>query len=407
MDPYTINIELPKEDCNIGNKIKSIFNKTYPKTLYEQGDEHGNPIVYKKLYNDIVDGTIPKNKQLTVMSMDSSVTSAIMTALTRRYMYSEKVKGQTQFRSNLKVIYIDSHPDNTTKINRDFEGFSSSVLSNAMSQINPTYTDHDLNIYPEQVMIFGIDNDHMDDESNDRLLQLNIPNYSLKTIRKKGIENILNNTVERYNDCADSVFVSIDLSVLEPTSCPSVYRTDYKNRNGLNHKEYFEVLKSLKKINNLVGLCITGYDFSLGKDNKMKDSCDMLTSSVIRETLTNLTNLKEKSINIFNENTYFLIWRYLEDDDYGWYILRNCSLEFREELISKRLTDDSIITEEIIDNEDGEIITVMISKTTMKDQELKSYYTGGVFSDCILYPHEKVSMMFEMLNTPQTQVNGE
>ena len=405
MDPYTINIELPKEDCNIGNKIRSVFDKVYTKDLYEQGDEHGNPVIYKKIYDDISNGNIPKNRQLVALSMDSAVASSIMTALSRRYMYSENVKGKTQFRSNLKIMYIDSHPDNELYTKREFEGFNSSVMSNAMSQIMPTYTNHDLNVYPEQVMMFGIDKDHISDDSQSRLLQLGFTHYFLDVVKQKGILDILNNSVDRYNDCEDPVLISIDLSVLNPASCPSVYRTDYTRKNGLNHKEFSLIIKALKRIKNLVGLVITGYDFSLVKDKKIKDSCDMLTSSIIRETITNLTTIKEKSINIFNENTYFLIWKYLDDEDYGWFIMRNCSLEFREQLISSRLSDDSIIVETIKDTDED--IEILITKTTMKEQESKSYFGGGTYLDCILLPDEKTSMMFEMLNTPQTTVNGE
>ena len=406
MDPYTINVELPKEGCNIGNKIRSIFDKVYDKDLYEKGDDHGNPVIYKRIYDDISNGIIPKNKQLVVLSMDSAVSSSIMTALSKRYMYSENVKGKTQFRSNLKIIYIDSHPDNELYTKREFEGFNSSVMSNSMSQIMPTYTNHDLNIYPEQVVMFGIDKDYISDDSHSRLLQLGLTYYFLDVIKQKGISDVLNSSIDRYNDCEDPVLVSIDLSVLNPTSCPSVYRTDYARKNGLDHKEYSLIIKSLKRIKNLVGIVITGYDFSLVKDSKIKDSCDMLTSSIIRETITNLTTIKEKSINIFNENTYFLIWKYLDDEEYGWFIMRNCSLEFREQLISSRLSDDDTIISETI-KETDEDIDILITKTTMADQETKSYFGGGTYIDCILLPDEKTSMMFEMLNTPQTTVNGE
>ena len=140
--------------------------------------------------------------------------------------------------------------------------------------------------------------------------------------------------------------VSVDLSVLSYTNCPYVHRRSYESNKGLTRTEYYEILKSLKNIRNLVGLTITGYDFSLIKNEEIKKQCDLMTSSIIRETITTLTTLKEKSINIFNEHSYFLIWRRIDDtdeygnEDYGWYILRDCPLDFREELLSKRLHEN-------------------------------------------------------------------
>jgi hypothetical protein len=202
--------------------------------------------------------------------------------------------------------------------------------------------------------------------------------------------------------------ISIDLSVFNCKHCPSVHRKSYDSNEGLTRDEYYEILKCLKTIQNIVGICVTGYDFSLITNEKIKEPCDLMTSSLIRETITTLTSLKEKSINIFNEYSYFLIWRPVDDinedgnEDYGWYILRNCPLDLREELLSKRLHDsDTIIIEHVIDD-DGTEINAMITKTNMAEQEFKSYYTGGTYLDCVLFPHEKVVMAMELLSTPQS-----
>jgi hypothetical protein len=67
--------------------------------------------------------------------------------------------------------------------------------------------------------------------------------------------------------------------------------------------------------------------------------------------------------------------------------------------------DDTIIAETTRDGDQD--IEILISKTTMTYQETKSYFGGGSYLECILLPAEKASMMFEMLNTPQTTINGE
>ena len=166
---------------------------------------------------------------------------------------------------------------------------------------------------------------------------------------------------------------------------------------------------------------IIGRSAFLNKD--IKQQCDILTSTVIRDTITTLTSIKEKSINIFNENSYFLIWRYVDappesdvnkdadtkhdTEDYGWYILRNCSLDVREKIISEKIPDDDTIIMESVEDNNGDQIDIMITKTTMKEQETKSYYSGGTYLDCILFPEEKVSMMFELINTPQSSLTKE
>ena len=407
MDTHLIDVHMPKNECNIGIRIKSRYNKVYEKNLYEEGDEHGNPIVYNTIYSDLLSPQL-KNKQIVVTSMDSGVTSAVITALTQRYMYSVQEHGNTVFKSPLKIIYIDSCPDINLCKTRDFDGFNSSVVSNTMSHTTPTFTNHAMNIRTDQIVMFGLNEETTDDADIDQLMQLGIIHYTLGDLRKKGITDIFRNTIDGFNKSGDPVMVSVDLSAINYLDCPSVHRLSYTSEKGLGRSEYYEILKSLKHIQNLAGLCVTGYDFSLITNEKIKQECDMMTSSVIRDTITTLTSLKEKSINIFNEHSYFLIWRPIDDtdedgnEDVGWYILRNCSLDFREQLISTRLYEkDTIVTDSIVDD-NGDVIDVMITKTNMAEQEFKSYYAGGTFLDCILFPHEKVVMAMELLITPQS-----
>lgn len=407
---YKVKVDLPKTECNIDNRIMSVFDNTYDKTLYETGDDHGNPVVYRTLCRDMMQSSDVNGRTVLMLSGDSGNTSAVITGLSKRYMYTEALGDRSVFKSNLKVLYIDSYPDLDKPLNREFDAINASVLSNSMSMFAPTYTNHELNMNPDQFTVFGINSDAKS-RYRDKLLHLGIIHYGLDDIRLKGVDTILESVVDMYNEDMSPVVVSVDLSVLESTSCPSVYRRDYKNKEGLTKEEYFKVLSSVKKIDNIVGICITGFDYSLITDDKIKMQCDMLTTSIIRETVTTLTDLKEKSINIFNEESYFLIWRPIYDtdedgdEDYGWYILRDCPLDMREKLMTEDLKDDDvIITDTVI--KDGEEVDAMITKTTMKEQQDRSYYSGGSYADCILFPHEKVAMMFEMLKTPQASVNG-
>jgi hypothetical protein len=74
---------------------------------------------------------------------------------------------------------------------------------------------------------------------------------------------------------------------------------------------------------------------------------------------------QKKVINIFDENTKFISYKELTDKDpFGWKILRLMTLEQRNEIIKN-----------------------------------KSHYLAKSIYDWCLYSNEKVSIMFEILNT--------
>src|SRR5690606_26704291 len=101
-----------------------------------------------------------------------------------------------------------------------------------------------------------------------------------------------------------------------------------------------------------------------------------------------------KTINIFNEDSKFLIWRKNSDPDpIGWSILKGMDLETREQYI-KAIGDDNIISVPITD--DDEVYDALVTVTTMNEQQNKSYYTAKNFTECCLKPNQKVSMMFEL-----------
>src|SRR5205807_2634565 len=104
-----------------------------------------------------------------------------------------------------------------------------------------------------------------------------------------------------------------------------------------------------------------------------------------------------KTINVFNEESKFLIWRPVKFDDYkGWLILRCMTLEQRESII-KEIGDDKIIPVPV--EKDGCVYDALVTVTTMKAQQEKSYYQSNSLQDCCLLPGEKIDMMFELLNT--------
>ena len=109
-------------------------------------------------------------------------------------------------------------------------------------------------------------------------------------------------------------------------------------------------------------------------------------------------NIKEKKLNIFTEDSRFLIYRpvvQINEHDIGWYILRFMTLEQRNDIL-KHLTDDDIINITIEDND--EEIDVFIASTTIAEQETINYYAAENITEKCLFPTEKMFMMFELLN---------
>jgi hypothetical protein len=107
--------------------------------------------------------------------------------------------------------------------------------------------------------------------------------------------------------------------------------------------------------------------------------------------------LKTKKINIFDEDTKFLIWRpviQLSEDDIGWFILRGVPDSQKEKILKE--VNDTIQTI-TVDDDNGEPTDVLISSTTMNEQQSISYYMVDTIEDCALVPIEKVQMMFELL----------
>ena len=78
-------------------------------------------------------------------------------------------------------------------------------------------------------------------------------------------------------------------------------------------------------------------------------------------------------------------------EDYGWYILTGIPTKTKE-LLMKSIDNDTITNIEIDDDD------YLVTTTTMDEQNNKSYYTANKILDTVLFPNEKISMMFELVN---------
>lgn len=118
--------------------------------------------------------------------------------------------------------------------------------------------------------------------------------------------------------------------------------------------------------------------------------------NIIGECLLSLfSSLKEHKINIFTEDSKFLIYRPLiptdPENDIGWYILRYTPTNIKNALMNE-IGDDCIISKEL----DG--VDYLLATTTINDQNQKTYYYADNVMDLTLFPQEKQMMCFELIN---------
>jgi arginase family enzyme len=392
-----------KESLNISDFFTNKYDYVVKACMYK---EHGNTLAVYDLYRQIM---IDKNRQIKTpiitLSPDTAISGSTIAGASEKFMYSEanNKTGNPYFRTNLKVIYIDASPDLSTKKYADYSDFSDSVLSDVMGLTDSTYNLHRVDLPPENIYLVGIDETHLDDDQEGHIRKHNIKMFSLQSMEKKGIAKIMKHII---NECKyDDVHIVIDLSCMQLRYTPSVRRSN-NGDNGFDFDQMKMIVDSFKQLERLNGVDVTGYNFGSGKDKEKHHTANMLTVKTIEMITSSLICLKQNSINVFNEESRFLIWRRIDDEDLlGWLILRGMDLQEREEMITQ-IGDDRIITVPVPDD-DGEMYDAFVTVTTMKEQQEKSYYTAQTVYDCCLYPGEKLNMMFELLNTPKTQQNLE
>lgn len=366
-----------------------------------------------KDYNNLFKycNTVSKNNQIYI-SKDSYLSLPIISGINEKYMIMSASEN-TEFSSQLKILYFCNYHD-LDDYNEDKK--NNSIIGSLMGISKTPFSEHKLNIKSDQIILFGL-NDEDYDIDLEGLSELNIEYYTLSNIKKKGCNRILDNIFERNNNIP--FLCNVNLEVFSKKITPSVNRRNLsieseinleikeennKMTNGLDYNHLTEICNILK--NKIKYLIITGFDSSIDNETKFMSR---LTNEVVQILYRNIMDLKEKKINVFNENSRFLIYRKLEqesEEDIGWYILRFLTMDNRQQILDK-IMDDKIYNfnlndylDENSDENEEDILTgeILISATTMDDQNKKSYYLSKSIMDCSLFPQEKFLMGFELVN---------
>ena len=380
----------------IRNKIDNIIEIDYKKDYYEN--------LMKKMKDIINSDNIYIN-----LSTDRAISASTLSAI-NKYIDDK-----------YKVIYIDSTPDlnilnydNIQQNNQEEnESYRTSVISNLLSihsnRMNPSdtecikrsFTKHHIDYNLSQFIFLGLQ--ELSDYEQTLLINMNAEYYKLENLNKN-LERILDKIV--YDNKDEKCIIIFDMSVCNINCAPCVIR---ENNRGLNIDQLNMIIDKLSKLNKIKMIDITGFQLEQDSANYR------ITVDTIVKIYSKLLKLKEYSINVFNENSKFLIYKPLdeiyEENEHGWYILRNLNLNMRNELLEE-LDGDSIMSLEIpkelfynnskefedFEEDFEEDIEIIIGSTTMNEQNEKSYYCTNSYKDMVLYPDEKSVMLFELTN---------
>ena len=302
---------------------------------------------------------IKNGKKTIKVSNDTISTLSLLGAYTEHNI----VKDEEVYYSNMGLLIISD---------KYIEDLVTQISGSAME--DQKKIDMILHLHNEQIAYIDCG---MDDFEVEMVNTMKIGNFNFKLMNKKPIIS-----KKLINDFSKTpMYVVIDMSAI-----------DYKQENSskLNFKKITFLIDILKNLN-IVCLDLINYCLTTEKES-------IKLGQIGKILMKDLMKVRETKINIYNEHSRFLIFRPTNramEEDTGWYILRGIDSETNERLL-KSINHDSIIEEEVDTN--GVRMDILISTTTMEEQNNKSYFMDHAITDCVLFPDEKTDMLFELVN---------
>ena len=385
-------LDIPDVLMTIDNVVKYNLYKEHENTLY----------VYDFMRTLFTDEKSKINNNAIVLSSDPAISSSVITGLTEKYLTTDTVsingKEQVKFDSNLKVLYFGNSCKLDTNSYTTHLDFSNSLFSNAIG-ITETFTNHNVNLNPKNLYSFV---NNINDDEKLIIDENGINCFTFDLVRKKGWNQFLEYIIDEIK--FDPVAIVFDLDAFDFSLTPSVVRNKDKTyEKSIQFDELQIILKLLQSLNKIVSVNINSYFFGKKENKELYSSANKITAEFILKIIENFTTIEKNNINIFDDDTRFLIWKSIDIDidndkedeiDHGWYILRGIDIDTKVKLLES--IDDDTISNINIDI-DGENVNCLVSVTTIKEQNEKSYYSTNNIYDCCLRPEEKISMVFELI----------
>ena len=321
----------------------------------------GHRLLYEYIKNK------SKDTKVAIIGFDCSISIPCIKAIKTRAIKNSEVK----FLWIGRDPYLDANLD-------DFGALNGIIGQCILGNIDVGIPGE---IKSDDILYYGIDKEHVG-ILNDHVMTF----YTEDKIKAIGIKNMIITLKNRLDNIP--IYITLDLNVFDGELYPKQSNSEKKGNVGLHPKYVLPILKALHK--NIIGINICGIDIDGSNENVKK------RRELARECLINAFDLKEKKINIFTEDSAFLIYRPLcqskKYPDFGWYVASKLGVDINDmDKIIKSIDSDTMICLDI----DGE--DYLIAKTTMRYQNSKTYYTTTKIEDLVLFPDEKAVMCFDLL----------
>jgi arginase family enzyme len=377
------NIIFVKVPCHQSNRkdgyqlgcdfIKKQYHYTFDEPLFTKpiinfSDGHKFSKGFNNLYKCITDHLQSKKNDIMI-TIGGDNTLSISTCLAINDINN----------GNLKILYITPYPNTNVYDANTTNDINDMVIPSIMGNLIPPIVNcNNKYVISNQIILYGLQDDANTEYLDDKFIEY----FKASKINKLG-DDIFN---EQIKDTVSNypVHVILDMKIFGENY---VTQDEYNIKNSLNYEHINKLLINIK--NNIISMDITEF-------NPL--TCTSIESKKVRELgrdiIKNVFDIKEKSINIINEHTQFLIYRPLEQlnsSDIGWYILSGLPISEMNNMLNL-IVDDEIKTIDI----DGE--DYLVAKTSMDEQNNKTFYHAKSTYDITLFPNEKIDMCFRILD---------
>lgn len=164
----------------------------------------------------------------------------------------------------LGLIWIDAHMDSHTPQTSETGAWHGMPLATLLGYGHDQMLLHPKGIIrPENLCLIGI-RSYECGEAN-LLRSLNITTYFIEEVLDRGIQNVLQEAVDRISAKTQSFGVSLDLDVIDPLHSPGVGSPE---QGGIIPSDLLQALALLRDYPQLAALEIVEYNPLLDKDNK-------------------------------------------------------------------------------------------------------------------------------------------
>ena len=377
-EPFLIAAHCSSDEARLYHNAPPLVKEKYDSVissddfkLNEETDEM--PLGYKKLYMTVKEELNDNSHRLIItVGGDNSISASTVSAFNDHY--------DNDYKPGLRVLWVDASPDILPyELSTSFD---QTAVSQLVGICDPSLVNNKKWLNYDQIAFLGLRD--LSDEDKSYLDDHEFEYYTMEKVNQLGLETVVNSLLDLWKD--HPIFVVFDMRAFDPTLTPSVM---YPVAKGLDYYQ-MELIASLLK-NKIVAMDLTGFTPEQDAISNRR------TGEVMRYLMSNLGGIKERMINIFTEESSFLIYRSIEqldEDDIGWFILRGIPTKLNEQLL-KSIPNDTIISVPLDTNESEQLV----ANTTIRDQNMKSYYQSRSILDLALFPQEKSLMHFELVTS--------